>query len=252
MLMAKIRGAINSCQDAFSDIRQAIEVECIEANRVYPNYEATQILMLEHVHLSCSVSGAKKEAFAVCGGNGLEGHFRCTQQLFLGPGGVAAQDLFDLAPHGLDGIEVRRIRRQIQQPGAGGFKSFPDSPDFVRGQIVQNHHLARAQGGRESLCHPSQKHFAVHGAFKKPRSAGTLQTNAGDQGARLIVSVRDARQESLPTPRAAPQARHLGVGSAFVHKHQMGRELGSQLLMPARPFFGDVGTLLFGGGQSFF
>jgi hypothetical protein len=32
----------------------------------------------------------------------------------------------------------------------------------------------------------------------------------------------------------------------------MGRELGSQLLMPARPFFGDVGTLLFGGGQSFF
>jgi hypothetical protein len=32
----------------------------------------------------------------------------------------------------------------------------------------------------------------------------------------------------------------------------MGRGLGSQLLMPARPFFGDVGTFLFGGGQSFF
>jgi len=207
---------------------------------------------LEYFHLSCSVSGAKKEAFTVCSGNGLEGHFRCTQQLFFGPGSVAAQDLFDLAPHGLDGIEVRRIGRQIQQPGAGGGKSFPDSPDFVRGQIVQNHHLAGAQGGCEPLGHPSQKHFAVHGAFKKPRSAGTLQTNAGDQGAGLIMPVRDARQESLPTPRSAPQARHLGVGSAFVHKHQMGRELGRQLLMPARPFFGDVGTLLFGGDQSFF
>jgi len=207
---------------------------------------------LEHFHVSCSVSGAKKEAFAVCDGNRLEGLFRCTQQLFVGPGSVPAQDLFDLAPHGLDGIEVRRIRRQIQQPGAGGCEGFPDSPDFVRGQIVQNDHLTRAQGGCEPLPHPSQKHFAVHGAFKKPRSTGTLQTNAGDQRAGLIVSVRDARQKSLPTQCAAPQARHLGVGSAFVHKQQMGRGLGRQLLMPARPFFGDVRTFLFGGGQSFF
>ena len=76
----------------------------------------------------------------------------------------------------------------------------------MRGQIIQNHHLARAQGGREPLPHPSQKHFAVHGAFKKPRSAGTLQTNARDQRAGLIVSVRDARPQSLPTPRPAPQA----------------------------------------------
>jgi len=207
---------------------------------------------LEHFHLLCSVSGAKKEASAVCEGNGLEGLFRCTQQLFVGPGSVAAEDLFDLAPHRLDGIEIRRIGRQIQQPDAGGFEGFPDSPDFVCGQIVQNHHLARAPSGREPLRPPSQKHFAVHGAFKKPRSAGTLQPNAGDQRAGLIVSVGDVRQQSLPTQRTAPQARHLGVGSAFVHKHQRGRGLGSQPLMPVRPFFSDVGAFLFGGGQSFF
>jgi hypothetical protein len=62
----------------------------------------------------------------------------------------------------------------------------------------------------------------------------------------------DARQQSLAPQRAAPQARHLGVGSAFVYKHQMGRGFGRQLFMPVRPFFGDVGTLLFGGDQSFF
>jgi hypothetical protein len=76
--------------------------------------------------------------------------------------------------------------------------------------------------------------------------------NAGDQRAGLIVSVRDARQESLPTLRTTPQARHLGVGAAFVHEHQMGRGFGRQLLMPAPPFCGDVGTFLFGSGQSFF
>jgi hypothetical protein len=109
---------------------------------------------LEHFHLLCSVSGAKKEAFAVCRGNGLEGLFRCPQQLFVGPGSVAAQDLFDLAPHRLDGIEVRRIGRQIQQPDAGGFEGFPDSPDFVGGQTRARpgeHHLfARRRPGSVS------------------------------------------------------------------------------------------------------
>ena len=64
---------------------------------------------------------------------------------------MAAQDLFDLAPHGFDGIEVRRIWRQIEQLGAGSLEGFPDSLDFVRGQIIQNHCLVRAQGGREPL-----------------------------------------------------------------------------------------------------
>ncbi|MGA2077419.1 MAG: hypothetical protein ABSH52_28355, partial [Terriglobia bacterium] len=50
-----------------------------------PLPEARRIGPLKHFHLLCSVSGAKKEAFAVCGGNGLEGLFRCLQQLFFGP-----------------------------------------------------------------------------------------------------------------------------------------------------------------------
>ena len=80
----------------------------------------------------------------------------------------------------------------------------------------------------------------------------SLYANARDQRAGLIPSVRDARPQSFAAQGAASQARHLGVGSAFVHKDQMGRGFGSQLLMPVRPFFGDVGPLLFGGSQSFF
>ena len=51
---------------------------------------------------------------------------------------------------------------------------------------------------------------------------------------------------------AAAQPRHLGVGAAFVYKAQTGRGFDGQLLIPVRPSFGDVGTLLFGGGQRFF
>ena len=76
--------------------------------------------------------------------------------------------------------------------------------------------------------------------------------NAGDQGAGLIPSVGDMRPQPLPAQGAAAQARHLGIGAAFVHEHQMGGRFDRQPLMPARPFFGDVRTPLFGGGQSFF
>ena len=69
---------------------------------------------LEHLYLLCSVLGAKKETLAVGGGNGLEGGFGGQKQLLVGTGSVAAQNLLDLAPQGLDRIEIRRIRRQIQ------------------------------------------------------------------------------------------------------------------------------------------
>jgi phage gpG-like protein len=66
------------------------------------------------------------------------------------------------------------------------------------------------------------------------------------------MSMGDPRPQSLSTECAASQARHLGVGSTFIYEHQMGCGLPRQILMPARPFFGDVGTFLLGGGQSFF
>ena len=72
---------------------------------------------------------------------------------------VTAEDLLDLAPHRFDGIEVGRIGRQIQQPGACGLDGFADSPDFVRGQIVQDHQVAGSQGGSQSLLPPRPKTF---------------------------------------------------------------------------------------------
>jgi hypothetical protein len=217
-----------------------------------PSAEERDVRVLEQFHLLYSVSGAKKEALAVRDGNRLKGGSGRPQELFAGTGSVAAQDLFDLAPHGLDGIEIGRIRRQVQEPGTGRFQGLADSPDFVRGQIVHDHQVAGFEARHQPLLHPSQKHFSVHRTFKQPRGAGALQANAGDQGAGLIPSVGDMRPQPFAAQGAAAQARHLGVGAAFVHEHQMGGGFDGQLLMPARPFFGDVRTLLFGGDQSFF
>ena len=68
-------------------------------------------LPLEHFYLLCSVSGAKKEALAISGGNRVEGRLGRPQQVLFRARSVAAQGLFDLAPHRFDGVEIRRIRR---------------------------------------------------------------------------------------------------------------------------------------------
>jgi hypothetical protein len=68
---------------------------------------------LEHFHKSCSVFGAKKETLAVDDRDGLEGRFGSQEQIGFRSWIVTAEDLLDLAPHRFDGIEVRRIGRQI-------------------------------------------------------------------------------------------------------------------------------------------
>src|ERR1019366_1990436 len=88
---------------------------------------------LEHFHKLCSVFGVRKEALAVDDGDSLEGRFGSHEQSGFRSHSMTAEDLLDLAPHRFDGIEVWRIRRQIQKPGALGLDSFADSPEFVRG-----------------------------------------------------------------------------------------------------------------------
>ena len=65
-------------------------------------------------------------------------------QHLQGPGFGAAQQLLDFRPGRFDGIEVRRIGREIEQLGAHALNSLPYSVDFVRGQVVQEPRSGRA------------------------------------------------------------------------------------------------------------
>jgi len=65
------------------------------------------------------------------------------------------------------------------------------------------------------LPDPGQKHLAVPGAFKKPRSAGTLQTNAGDQRAGLIVSVGGCAPTVFAQPGPGPAGASSGCWLRF-------------------------------------
>ena len=165
---------------------------------------------------------------------------------------LSAQDLLDLAPHVFDGVEVGGIGRQLERPRACGFEGLADSPDFVSCQIVHDHQVPLLQGGGQPLPDPGQKHLAVHGTRKQPRGARTLQAHAGDQRAGLLVSVRDARQQSSSCQGPAAPACHFRIGPAFIHKYQPTHRLRSQMFMPAGSFSAASGRFCSAANRVFF
>ena len=104
----------------------------------------------------------------------------------------------------------------------------------------------------QPLPNPRQKHVPIHGAVKQPRGAGPRQADRRNEGAGLIVSMRDGRDESLVGRCSVAPAGHFAVGPTFIHEHQPGRAVYGKPLMPMHPLFDHVGAVLLGGVQRFF
>jgi hypothetical protein len=58
--------------------------------------------------------------------------------------------------------------------------------------------------------------------------------------------------EALPTGPPAAQRRHVGFDPGLVDKHQARSFDPALMRLPAGPFTGDVGAVLFGGMDRFF
>jgi len=76
-----------------------------------------------------------------------------------------AQQLFELGPCLFDGVQVRRVRRQVEQLGSCRFNSFAHSLDLVRTEIVHDHHVANAQFRAQDLIQIGQEYLSIRGRF---------------------------------------------------------------------------------------
>src|SRR5271166_6315182 len=101
---------------------------------------------LERFRNSCTlVSAVTEPCGSVFRSNGF---YRCSDGLvqgFGGPGFGSTQALLELGPGFLDGIKVRRVRRQIQQLRAAGFNQLADSGYLVGAEVIQDQHVAGPQ-----------------------------------------------------------------------------------------------------------
>lgn len=131
----------------------------------------------------------------------------------------------------LDGIEIGRIGRQEQQPGALACDGFTDVLAFVRGEIVEHDDVPFAEGRGELGFDVRFEDVRVHGAIDDPWRGQAIAAQSGDEGHGFPMPVGDAGDQP-PTFGAAPsEAGHLGREPRFVNEHQVPDLLG----MGAKP-----------------
>jgi hypothetical protein len=171
-----------------------------------------------------------------------------------GPDGPGAQQGLELGESHLDGIEVRAVRRQEQEPGALCADVRLGGGAFMGGQVVEDDDVAglesRGQLGFDVSLEDAPIHRRVDDEWRGERVA----TQAGDEGLRLPMAERGLGETPLAFPATAAQARHLGGGSGLVEEDQSVRLKPHVRLANPGPFVArlfDVGAIVLACPQFF-
>jgi hypothetical protein len=176
----------------------------------------------------------------------------CVPECIPCPRGGFAEKSLELGERHFDGIEIRRIGRQVEKNGACGFYQGLDAGDFVSRQIVDHDDVARREGGDKYLIDIDQEGFAVHRPIQNPGCDQSIASQAGRECRGLPMPPRRAADQSSAAPAAAMGSNHLGRGPGLVDKHQA---LDVEAWLDGLPAFARLGyvrPLLLGGVQSFF
>ena len=138
------------------------------------------------------------------------------------------------------------------QAGAGLLDGGAHGGGTMRGEVVQDHLLARSQGGDEDLADISEEGGSVHRPVEHHRRGHAAGAERADEGGGLPVPVRHGRDAAGSTLRSAVAPRHLGGRAGLVDEDELGRIEVRLRLAPGRPLRGDVGPGVLGGVRGFF
>ena len=173
-------------------------------------------------------------------------------ELVYGARGGFSQGGLELGEGHLDGVEVGRIGRQIQQAGARVLNALAHALDLVRGQIVHDNDIAGLEFGRQDLFDIGEEGGAMHRAVEQHRRTQAAQAQTSGKGGRLPMAMRDGGPAALAAPGASSQTSHFGRRPGFVDKDQAGGIEIGLAVEPRQPAQGDVRPLLLGGVRGFF
>ena len=78
----------------------------------------------------------------------------------------------------LDGVEIRRVGRQVEKGVTGLFEGFLHLDTFVEAGIVHNHNALRRQFWNQILLHPAIKNEGIDGVENNETVSKTLPIRA--------------------------------------------------------------------------
>ena len=169
-----------------------------------------------------------------------------------GPSRCALQEPLELREHEFDRVEIRTVRRQVDDPRASCRDRLTNTRDLMDAEIVHNDDVARPERGYQVVSDPAKEDLAVDGPIYDQGRRQASRAKGSEEGRRLPVTVRHAGQQAFALGRPATRPGHVRLGPCFVDEHEpiwvQERLLPLELLPPLR----DVRPLPFRGDKYFF
>ncbi len=73
------------------------------------------------------------------------------------------QELLELGPCLFDGVQIRRVGRQLENAGPGGLDGFTNTGDLVGGKVIEDHDIPLYQDRCKELADIGEESLAVMG-----------------------------------------------------------------------------------------
>lgn len=154
--------------------------------------------------------------------------------------GRGAEEGLELGEGEFNGVEVRTVRREVDELRCCAFDRFTDPCHFVSGQIVHHDHVTRAERRRQVLLDIAEEHVSVHRAVDHGGRREAAQSQRTDEGRRLPVAVGDVIDDALAAKRPAVQPSELRMSAEFVEKRQ---PPDIEMRLPEAPSLTPVGDV---------
>ena len=174
-----------------------------------------------------------------------------TESLNRSLGGFA-KIILELTVEQLDGVEIRRVLREVTPRRPRFLNRLPDARDPVGFEVVHHDDVIAPQRWNQALLDIGPEHLSRHGPLDDHRCSQSVVAQPGHEGDRLPLAERDAANHPHAARSASEEPRHIGAHGGLVDKHQPGRIKHALLSYPASPRAGHIGPLSLCGLQTFF
>src|SRR5215471_3874664 len=169
-----------------------------------------------------------------------------------GSAGSLAQPMLEFGEEHLDGVEVRGVLGQEEEPGAGGPDGTAHRFGAVRTQIVHDDDVAWLERGNEDLFDIEQETLSVDRSLDQPWCDDPIVTQAGDKGHGFPTAPWNLGQQALTAGGPTAKGGHVGPGPSLVDEDKA-RGINATLIgPPLRPPASHVGPILLLGDQRLF
>ena len=119
-------------------------------------------------------------------------------------------------------------------------------------EIVDDDDIAGFEGRNEHLFDISEEAFAIDRPVNDAGRVDAVAPQGRQERQGFPMALRHLRQESVPARCPATRARHVGLRPSLIDEDQPCRVKSTLMRLPAQALSRHVGTILFGGEQSFF